>query len=57
MKEFAAPVRFLRSLLGFLLGLGATALLLYRFVPRDDVAFDEAFADAETCEVLFVGPS
>lgn len=50
-------MRFLRCLLGFLLGLGLSALMLYRLVPRDDVAFDETLPDAATCNVLFVGPS
>jgi hypothetical protein len=50
-------VRFLRCLLGFLFGLGGTALVLYRFLPRGDEAFDQAFAAAATCNVLFVGPS
>jgi hypothetical protein len=49
-------VRFFRCLLGFLLGLVVTAALLYRVRPVDDV-FKAAFAEAERCNVLIVGPS
>jgi hypothetical protein len=50
-------VRFLRCLLGFVLGLLATAALFYRFVQPSDPAFEAAFAEASRCNVLFVGPS
>jgi hypothetical protein len=56
-QESRRPVRFLRCLLGFLLGLIVTALLAYRLLPRDDHVLDEVVARASRCDVLFVGPS
>lgn len=50
-------MRFFRCLLGFVLGLLASAALLYRLVRPVDPALDEALAEASRCNVLFVGPS
>lgn len=49
-------MRFFRCLLGFLLGLVATAALLYRVRPLDD-QLKAAFEEASRCNVLIVGPS
>ena len=50
-------MRFVRSLLAFLLGLAGMAALLLRVWPGDQGAYAEPLAHAGECQILFVGPS
>ena len=50
-------MRFVRSLLAFLLGLAGMAALLLRVLPGDQGAYAEPVARAHECQILFVGPS